>query len=97
MPEVDSAVFAIEPRSDAPPWLCDRAQGFAAFVKALFSHRRKMLRAALRHAAGAIGSPRCDEAAAQAAGRVGVALNRRVEEIDPAAIAAIWHSIAPHP
>ncbi len=75
-PRVDSAIIAIAPRTVLP-------RGFAAFVRRLFSYRRKVLPGALRDA----GMDR-DSAAAALAGS-GLDPARRVEDLSPADLLAL--------
>ncbi len=85
-PEVDSALLVIEPdgRNDV------RGSGpeFAAFVKALFSMRRKVLRKSLAHAAG-VERERAEVALAAA----GIDPASRVESVAPEAVLALFRAV----
>ena len=84
-PEVDSALFVIEPRADTETAAADA--GFATFVRALFSQRRKVLRGSLAHAAGV--SP--DEAEAALA-EAGLDPSSRIERASPEAVLGLWRA-----
>jgi len=90
-PKVDSAVVSFEPLASP---LCPRElrESFRRVVMAAFSHRRQVLRNALRH--GGFD----DEALSRFAAVPGVRLDRRPEEHAVAAfvaLAAAAHSGAP--
>jgi 16S rRNA (adenine1518-N6/adenine1519-N6)-dimethyltransferase len=88
VPNVDSGLVAWE-RRDPPRTTATREEVFAV-VDAAFAHRRKMLRAALRDAAG---SAEAAEAALEAAG---VDPTARGEVLDVHAFARIAESLHPH-
>jgi 16S rRNA (adenine1518-N6/adenine1519-N6)-dimethyltransferase len=85
-PEVDSALFVIEPRADAEGAAAD--SGFASFVRALFSQRRKVLRGSLAHAAGVS----LDETEAVLAA-AGIDPASRIERAAPEAVLGLWRAV----
>lgn len=85
-PEVDSALFAIEPRREMAKRPCSGPE-FSAFVKALFSQRRKVLRQSVAHAAGVSR----DEAEAAIVAS-GLDPSSRVEEAAPEAVLALFRA-----
>lgn len=102
-PEVDSGLFVIEPRHATEITedtedsgnrglgaLCDLCggAGFPAFVKALFSQRRKVLRKSVTYA-GAVGPEEAEAALAEA----GLDPHARVEDAAPEAILALFREV----
>jgi len=85
-PEVDSGLFVIEPRADAEGAAADA--GFAKFVRALFSQRRKVLRKSVAHAAGV--SP---EEANAALAATGLDPSSRIERAAPEAVLGLWRAV----
>jgi 16S rRNA (adenine1518-N6/adenine1519-N6)-dimethyltransferase len=86
-PRVDSAILRLDPRAHplVPP---PEVGGFAAFVKAVFSARRKKLVRALRPAGLTAGAAR---AAAQ---RAGVSPEVRPGELSPQELVRLWRTCA---
>ena len=94
-PDVDSALFTIEPRPDAPEDVIAAAGDFGAFVRALFSQRRKVLRTSVARAAGGYvgGFPEEAKALAEdALAAAGVDPGTRVEQLAPEQILTIWRA-----
>jgi 16S rRNA (adenine1518-N6/adenine1519-N6)-dimethyltransferase len=101
-PRVTSSVIRMLPRRD-PVAAGDRA-GFSAFVRALFSSRRKTLRNNLRAAAGALGpvlgrgdGSSLDAAAAAALEVLGIRADVRAEALRPEELAAIYAALKAKP
>jgi 16S rRNA (adenine1518-N6/adenine1519-N6)-dimethyltransferase len=85
-PEVDSALFVIEPLSERV-WRA--SSGFARFVKALFSQRRKVLGTSVERAVPACSA----EAVASALALAGLSPGSRVEEASPEALLTLWLAV----
>jgi 16S rRNA (adenine1518-N6/adenine1519-N6)-dimethyltransferase len=90
-PKVRSVVLSLEPirPSALAP---DEQQPFAVFVTTLFTRRRKVLPTALRTAVTGLDA----EAARAALEAAGIDVRARVEAVEPAALLALWRSLA-HP
>jgi 16S rRNA (adenine1518-N6/adenine1519-N6)-dimethyltransferase len=82
-PQVDSAVACLEPL-ERPAVSAPEFDRFAAFVRALFSFRRKRLERAL------VSAGLAAEAARAAAGASGAREGDRPENVAPAGFAAMW-------
>ena len=85
-PEVFSALLVIEPLDEAPAELVASAREFGAFVKALFSSRRKVLRKAAAKALHGLPTERLDAAL----GAAGIDPGARVETVAPERLLALW-------
>ena len=89
-PRVRSAVLRLTPRAERLVQPHEH-QPFGAFVTALFSHRRKVLPSALRHAVPGLDA---QTARARIEG-LGLAVTARVQEVAPEALLALWRAGAP--
>jgi len=90
-PNVDSGVVQLvaEPDRPAAGWPASDRQRFAAFLRALFSSRRKMLRQAVAKAAAATGL-----APPEARMALGAEWQtRRPGDLDPAMLAELWRRL----
>jgi 16S rRNA (adenine1518-N6/adenine1519-N6)-dimethyltransferase len=94
-PDVESALFDIAPRHDAPRDVVGRFDEFGAFVKALFSQRRKILRSALRHAGRSVGvdADRLASRVETSGEDVGVDVSSRAESLEPRTILSLWQHV----
>ena len=89
-PRVDSAVLCLEPL-ERPAVSAAEFGPFAAFVRGLFSFRRKRLERAL------VSAGLAPEAARAAAAAAGAREGDRPEHVSPAGFAAAWRSVPANP
>jgi len=85
---VEGAVVRLAPRAE-PLLAAENFDRFAAFVRALFSARRKQLVRAL--AAAGLDA----EAARSAAGRAGAGADLRPGDLAPEEFVALWRAVPP--
>jgi 16S rRNA (adenine1518-N6/adenine1519-N6)-dimethyltransferase len=97
-PRVTSTVVRMERRRD--PVAADDRAGFSAFVRSLFSSRRKTLRNNLRAAAAALGpsfgrgdGSSLDEALVEALEALGIRADVRAEALRPEELAAVFSAL----
>lgn len=95
-PNVDSGIVEMVRARDclAAAWSCAERRSFAAFVRGLFSARRKMVRHGLARAAAAAGIPPPDPGAWSG---LEAALSARPGDLDPPMLAALWRAAQARP
>ncbi len=86
-PEVESALLVIEPLAEGAR---GPDAGFATFVKALFSQRRKVLRTSVARAARASSA----ETVVTALEAAGIDPEGRVEDVAPETLCVLWRELS---